>query len=132
MRYAFIMALLSLTVFPLAMMTGQEYTVRAIEADSGKLLRGMPITLRYDCVYTGSGLKLKVKCKFIQRKTGADGLAHFPEAGSIPAIDDIFSLPIAYGAVCCDLTNPVVPGTGTIKFKRRTFGEMVQWIVAGP
>ena len=132
MRHGAIVVSLGLVLFHLPAMAGQEYTVRAVEADSGKLLKGMPITLRYDCVYTGSGLKLKVNCRFIQRKTGADGLAHFPEAGSLHAIDDIFSLPIAYGAVCCDLTNPVVPGTGTIKFKRRTFGEMVQWIVAGP
>ncbi len=44
----------------------------------------------------------------LQRKTGPDRLAHFPEAGSLHGIDDIFSLPIAYGAVCCDLTTPVV------------------------
>lgn len=127
-----VILVLGLALFPYRVLAGQEYTVRAVDADSGNPLKGMPITLRYDCVYTGSGLKLKANCKFIQRKTGADGLAHFPEAGSLHAIDDIFSLPIAYGAVCCDLTKPIVPGIGTITFKRRTVSEMMQWIFAGP
>lgn len=51
--------------------------MQAVDVDSGKPLKGMPITLRYDCISTGSGLKLKVHCKFIQRKTGRDGLATF-------------------------------------------------------
>jgi hypothetical protein len=110
---------------------GQEYSVRAVDADNGKAIRGIPITLRYDCVYSGSGLKLKVNCQFIQRKTGTDGVAHFPEAGSLHEIDDIFSLPIAYGAVCCDITKPRIPGMGTIEFKHRSFGEMMHWIFVG-
>ncbi|MGB6192161.1 MAG: hypothetical protein WBF42_06825 [Terracidiphilus sp.] len=110
---------------------GQEYSVRALDAGSGKPLKGIPITLRYDCIATGSGVKTKMHCKFIQRKTGDDGTAHFPEAGSLKNIDDIFSLPIEYGAVCCDISKPVIPGTGIIKFKRRSLGEMLHWIFVG-
>jgi len=109
----------------------QGYSVRAIDAQSGKPLRGIPITLRYSCTSTGAGLKLKIHCKFIQRKTGADGIAHFPEAGSLKDIDDIFSLPIRYGALCCDISNPVIPGTGTIKFRKRSLGQMLHWIFVG-
>jgi len=112
-------------------LSSQEYSVRAIEAKSGKPLEGIPVTLRYACTVTGSGIKTKVHCKFIQRRTGSDGLAHFPEAGTLKDIDDIFSLPIAYGAVCCDISNPVIPGTGTIAFERRSFGEMLHWIFVG-
>lgn len=104
----------------------QEYSVKAVDVDSGKPLSGIPITLRYDCTYAG-----KAGCKFIQRKTGLDGLAHFPEAGSLRDIDDIFSLPITYGAVCCDISKPQIPGTGTIKFKHRSLSEMMHWIFVG-
>ena len=109
----------------------QEYSVRAVDADNGKPLNGIPITLRYDCTYTGTGINIKAHCQFIQRKTGPDGLAHFPEAGSLHDIDGIFSLPIAYGAVCCDISKPQIPGTGTIKFKRRTLSERLHWIFVG-
>jgi hypothetical protein len=110
---------------------GQEYSVRAIDATSGKPLRGIPITLRHGCTTTGSGTNVKVHCKFIQRKTGNDGIAHFPEAGSLGDIDDIFSTPIEYGAVCCDISKPVIPGMGTIKFARRTLKEMLHWMFIG-
>jgi hypothetical protein len=109
----------------------QEYSVKAVDVDSGKPLAGIPINLRYDCVYTVKGAQTTVHCKVIQRKTDADGLARFPEAGSLHEIDDIFSLPIAYGAVCCDISKPQIPGTGTIKFKRRSLSEMMHWILIG-
>jgi hypothetical protein len=112
-------------------LSAQEYSVRAVEAQTGKVLRGIPITLRYDCKFTGSGINTKEHCKFIQRRTGADGIAHFPEAGSLKEIDDIFSLPISYGMVCCDIANPKIPGTGTMTFRRRSFGEMLHWIFIG-
>jgi hypothetical protein len=105
--------------------------VRAINVESDKPLQGIPITLRYACITTGSGLKTKVRCKFIQRRTGVDGIAHFPEAASLKDIDDIYSLPITYGVVCCDISSPVIPGMGTIKFKRRSVAEILQWIVVG-
>ncbi len=105
-----------------------EYSVRAIDVDSGNPLKGIPITLRYDRLTTGSGIKTKVHCKFIQRKIGDEGTAHFPEAGSLKDIDDIFSTPIEYGTVCRDISKPVIPGTGIIKFKRRSLGEMLHWI----
>jgi hypothetical protein len=127
---AFYVAALLLISLP-HQLQGQEYSVRAIDADSGKVLKGIPITLRYSCTSTGSGINIRVHCKFIQRRTGADGLAHFPEAGTLKDIDDIFSLPITYGAVCCDISNPVIPGTGTIKFKRRSLGEALHWIFIG-
>lgn len=109
----------------------QEYKVRAIDIKNGKPLRGIWITLRYSCTTTGSVQKTKVRCKFIQRKTGSDGIAHFPEAGSLKDIDDIFSLPITYGELCCDITNPIIPGMDTIKFKRRSFGETLHWMFIG-
>ena len=112
-------------------LNAQEYSVRAVDADNGKLLKGIPVTLRYDCEAKGSGTKTKIRCKFIQRKTGDDGIAHFPEAGSLKGIDDIYSLPIVYGAVCCDISKPEIPGTGTIKFRRRSLGEMLHWIFVG-
>lgn len=105
--------------------------MRAIDAHSNKLLPGIPITLRYACVAAGSGLKTTFHCKFIQRTTGSDGIARFPEAGYLKDIDDIFSLPITYSAVCCDISKPVIPGTGTMKFKRRSLGEMLHWIFVG-
>jgi hypothetical protein len=123
-------ALMTLIAFP-NRLCGQEYSVRAIDANNGKPLKGIPITLRYACTSTGSGEKIQIHCKFIQRRTGRDGLAHFPEAGSLKDIDDIFSLPIEYGAVCCDISNPVIPGIGTIKFRRRSFGEMLHWVFIG-
>lgn len=109
----------------------QEYSVKAIDVGSGKPLSGIPITLRYDCTYAGTGIHIKADCKFIQRKTGSDGMAHFPEAGSLRDIDDIFALPIAYGAVCCDISKPQIPGVGTMKFKRRSLSEMMHWIFVG-
>jgi hypothetical protein len=69
----------------------QEYSVKAVDVDTGKALSGMPITLRYDCSYTGTGIDIKAHCKFIQRKTGSDGLAHFPEAGSLEAVVNFYS-----------------------------------------
>jgi hypothetical protein len=120
-------ALLVLLALPYKL-CGQEYSVQAIDVKNGKPLKGIPITLRYACTVTGSRAKTKVRCKFIQRNTGDDGIAHFPEAGSLKDIDDIFSLPISYGEVCCDIFNPVIPGMGTIKFERRSFGEMLHSI----
>jgi hypothetical protein len=112
-------------------LSAQEFTIHAIDVNSGKNLEGMPITLRYECTSTGSGLKLKMHCKAIQRETDADGIAHFPEAGSLKDIDDIFSLPITYGVVCCDVQPKSFPGSATMKFKRRSFAEMMHWIFIG-
>jgi hypothetical protein len=109
----------------------QEYSVRAIDAKSGKVLGGISITLRYACITTGSGTKTTIHCKFIQRKTGADGVARFPEAGTLSDIDDIFSSSTEYGEVCCDISRPVIPGMGTITFRRRSFSEMLHWIFIG-
>jgi hypothetical protein len=108
-----------------------EYSVRAIDAKSGKVLGGISITLRYACTTTGSGIKTKIHCKFIQRRTGADGVAHFPEAGTLSDIDDIFPSSTEYGEVCCDISRPVIPGIGTITFRRRSFSEMLHWIFIG-
>ena len=112
-------------------LSAQEYSVRAIDAKSGKALEGIPVTLRYACSFTNSGIKTIEHCKFIQRRTGPDGLAHFPEAGKLKDIDDIFSLPIAYSMVCCDISNPVIPGTGTITFERRSFRQILDYIFVG-
>jgi hypothetical protein len=108
-------------------MRGQEFSVRAVDWKSGKNLEDIPITLRYNC---GSGTP-KFHCSWITRKTDKDGIAHFPEAGSLTDIDDIYSLPITYGAVCCDIQPKVFPGTGTIRFKRRNLAEIMHWIFIG-
>ena len=123
-------AAIPILVLPLKL-NSQEYSVRAVDVNSGKTLKGIPITLRYDCEVKGSGVKTKIRCKSFQRNTGEDGIAHFPEAGSLKDIDDIYSLPITYGAVCCDISKPEIPGMGTIKFKRRSVGEMLHWIFIG-
>jgi hypothetical protein len=112
-------------------LAAQEYSVRAVDDSTGKNLSGIPITLRYACTYTGSGLGVKVHCKYIQRRTGADGLAHFPEAMSIKDFDDIYSLPITYGMTCCDITKPQIPGVGVMKFRKRSFSEALHWIFIG-
>ncbi len=130
MKWFFYSAVLLLLWMP-HQLEGQEYSVRAIDAESGKPLQGIPITLRYACTYTGSGIKTEAHCKFIQRKTGNDGIAHFPEAGSLTDIDDIYSLPLTYGMVCCDIDKPKIPGTGTMTFKRRSLSEMLHWIFIG-
>jgi hypothetical protein len=109
----------------------QEYLVRAIDAKSRRVLKGIPVTLRYACTATGSGVKTRVRCKFIQRKTGADGIAHFPEAGSLDGIDDIFSISTRYIEVCCDISNPVIPGIGTITLKRLSIWQTLHWIFIG-
>ena len=118
-------------LYPLPQLHAQEYSVRAVDVQSGKPLMGIPITLRYDCQSTGSGIKTKIQCKFIQRRTGADGIAHFPEAGTLKDINDIYSLPIIYGAVCCDIPNPEIPGTGTIRFRKRSLREMLDYVFYG-
>jgi hypothetical protein len=114
-----------------AIASAQEFTIRAEDWKNHKPLDGIPITLRYDCSSTGSGLNLKMHCKFLQRRTGDDGIAHFPEAGSLKDIDDIFSLPITYGAVCCDVQPKQFPGSATITFRRRSLSEMLRWIFIG-
>lgn len=105
--------------------------MRAIDAKSGKALERISITLRYACTATGSGIKMKIRCKFIHRKTGGDGVAHFPEAGTLSDIDDIFPSSTVYGEVCCDIPKPVIPGVGTITFQRRSLSEMLHWIFVG-
>ena len=112
-------------------LAAQEYSVLAVDDSTGKNLSGIPITLRYACTYTGSGIDVKVHCKYIQRRTGADGLAHFPEAMSIKDFDDIYSLPITYGMTCCDITKPQIPGIGVMKFRKRSLSEALHWIFIG-
>jgi hypothetical protein len=112
-------------------LSAQEYSVRAVDAESGKVLEGIPITLRYRCTVNGTGEKLKEHCEYIQRKTGPDGIAHFPEAGSLKDFDDIYSIPITYAMVCCDISEPTIPGMGTMKFRRRSLQEMLHWIFIG-
>jgi hypothetical protein len=129
-KYILSSAVLLLLALP-QQLHAQEYSVAAIDLKSGKVLKGIPITLRYDCTATGTGIKTKIHCKFLQRKTETDGIAHFPEAGSLKGIDDIFSLPINYAMVCCDISKPVIPGTGSITFQRRSLGQTLHWIFIG-
>jgi hypothetical protein len=129
-RLSLIAALLCL-VWVQQPLIGQEYSVLAVDSQTGKVLPGIPIALRYDCKETGSGLKMKRHCKFIQRRTGGDGIAHFSEAGSLRDIDDIYSLPLTYGMVCCDISSPRIPGRGIMKFKRRTLRETLNWVFVG-
>jgi hypothetical protein len=124
-----------LVIFGLAVfassLLGQEYAVRAVDVATGKSLSGIPITLRYACTSTGAGLKLKVHCKYIQRKTEPDGLARFPEAASIKDFDDIYSLPITYGMTCCDISKPRIPGVDVMRFHKRSLSEALHWIFVG-
>ena len=129
-KYLFYSALF-LLLCPQLLLHAQEYLVRATDARSGRVLKGIPSTLRYGCTAAGWGVKTRIRCKFIHRKTGADGIAHFPEAGSLDGIDDIFSIPTRYIEVCCDISNPVIPGIGTITFKRLSIWQTLHWIFIG-
>ena len=84
------------------------YTVRAIDATSGRVLRGLRTTLRYDCRASGAGIHAKVHCEFITRKTGSDGIGYFPEVNSQTDIDAIYSQSINYEAVRTDASERVV------------------------
>jgi hypothetical protein len=112
-------------------LSAQGYAVRAVDDTTGKSLSGIPITLRYACTSTRSGMKLTLHCKYLQRKTGPDGLAHFLEASSINDFDDIYSLAIVYGMTCCDISKPNILGTDVMKFHKRSFGEAMHWIFIG-
>jgi hypothetical protein len=127
----FVYVAFSLSVWLPFRLHAQEYVVQAIDAQSGKPLKGIPIVLRYDCTFTGSEAKTKEHCKFIHRTTGDEGFTHFPEAGSLTDIDDVFPMSAAYREVCCDISEPVIPGTGKITFQRRSFREMLNWIFVG-
>ena len=109
----------------------QEYSVQAVDAQSGRPLKGIPIVLRYACTFSGSGTKAKEHCKFIHRKTDKKGIANFPEAGSLHDIDDIFPMSASYREICCDISNPVIPGTGKITFQHRSLREKLSWIFVG-
>jgi len=111
--------------------TAQEFTLKAVEADTGKPLTGIPITMRYGGTVTGTRANIKLHDKYIQRRTGRDGIAHFPEAGSLKDIDDVYSLPIAYGMVCCDVQPKTFPSTATMTFRKRTLRESLHWIFVG-
>lgn len=94
----------------------------------------MYISLRYDCVTSGlpaDWRHFNIKCKFIVRKTGHDGTAYFPEAGTVKNIDDIFASSIPWAEICCDISKPVIPGMGTITFQRRSIGEMLHYMFIG-
>ncbi len=104
----------------------QEFSVHAVEDRTDKPLRDIPITLRYNCTPVGQGLDLKWKgCKWITRRTDKTGAAHFPEAGSLPDLDDVYSLPIAYGMTCCDVQPKTFPSEATMKFHKRTLAEQL-------
>lgn len=110
----------------------QGLTIHAVEDDTDKPLRGIPITLRYNCTAIGSGLKLKWHgCKWITRRTDKAGDAYFPEAPSLPDIDDVYSLPITYAMTCCDVQPKTFPSEATMKFKKRTLAEQLHWIFVG-
>jgi hypothetical protein len=75
----FVLLLAPFVLWPLSAI-GQGYSVRAVDVDTGKTLANIPITLRYDCTFNGGEKNLKENCKFIQRRTGSDGVAHFPRS----------------------------------------------------
>jgi hypothetical protein len=107
------------------------YTVHAIDATSGRVLRALRITLRYDCRASGAGLNTKVHCEFITRKTGSDGMVYFPEVNSQTDIDAIYSQSISYEAVRTDVSERVIPGSETIAFRRLSFGDTLRLIFEG-
>jgi hypothetical protein len=130
MKWAIYSAVALLLFLP-RQLHAQEYAVLAVDSKSGKPLSGVPIVLRYACTFTGSGEKIKEHCKSIHRTTGKDGIAHFPEAGSLADIDDIFPMSVAYQEVCCDISRPEIPGVGKITFRSRSFRERLAWILLG-
>jgi hypothetical protein len=107
------------------------YSVRAIDATSRRVLKGLRMTLRYDCRASGAGINAKVHCEFITRKTGSDGIVYFPEVNSQTDIDAIYSQSITYEAVRTDVSERVIPGSETIAFRRLSFGEMLVLIFEG-
>lgn len=104
----------------------REYAVRVVDADSGKPLRKIRIIVRYDCSATGTTFDLKTRCMFMERKTGADGIAHFPEAGSLHLIDVIYAAGARYETVGSDIPEPFAPesGTGNISLRRKSLVEV--------
>jgi hypothetical protein len=77
----------------------QEFTLRAIDAPTGKPLPGIPITMRYAGTITGTAAKIKLHGRFMRASLAKDGAAPSPEAGSLEDINDLLSQPIAYGMV---------------------------------
>jgi len=131
MRQHLVFVAISLLLGWPARALAQEYSVLAVDAQNGKPLKGIPIVLRYACTFTGSGATAREHCKFIHRRTGNDGIAHFAEAGSLTDIDDIFPVSVGYREVCCDISKPVIPGVGKITLQRRSLRERLSWILHG-
>jgi hypothetical protein len=127
-----VLSLCICVIAPQRFIHAQGFTLHAVEEGTNKPLSNIPITMRYNCTPVGSGLKLKwIGCRWIQRRTDKAGLAHFPEAGSLHDIDDVYSLPIVYAMTCCDVQPKTFSSEARMKFRKRSFAEQLHWIFIG-
>jgi hypothetical protein len=109
----------------------QGYSVRAIDAKSGKVLKGFKITMRYNCIARKGGTKIvDFHCEYVSRKTGSDGIVHFTEVSSQSTIDAFYSWRVDYEAVE-ETSARVIPGMETIEFHHMSLGELLYEIFRG-
>ena len=130
LKHIFSLALVAFLLLPIQSQA-QGYSVRAIDAKSGKVLKGFKITMRYNCIAAKTGTKIAdVHCQYVSRKTGSDGIAHFTEANSQTAINAFYAWRIDYEPGE-QAREPVVPGMETIKFYHVSLGELLYEIFRG-
>jgi hypothetical protein len=126
----FSLAMAALLLLPLQS-HAQGYSVRAIDAKSGKVLKDFKITMRYNCIAPQTGTKtVDIHCEYVSKKTGSDGIAHFVEASSQSTIDAFFPSRFDYEAGE-EARARVVPGMETIKFHHMSLGEVLYEIFRG-
>jgi len=130
LKYIFCLAVVAFLGLPIQSQP-QGYSVRAIDAKSGKVLKGFKITMRYDCIAPKTRTKIvDMHCEYVSRKTGSDGIANFTEANSQSAIDAFYPSRFDYEAGE-QAREPVVPGMETIKFYHVSLGELLYEIFRG-
>lgn len=130
LKYTFIVAVVAVLVLP-GQSQAQGYSVRAIDAKSGRVLKGFKITMRYNCIAPKTGTKIAdIHCEYASRRTGSDGIAHFAAAKSQSAIDAFYPSRIDYEAGE-QVRAPVVPGIETIEFYHVSLGELLYEIFRG-
>jgi hypothetical protein len=130
LKYIFSLAVVAFLALPAESQT-QGYSVRAIDAKSGKVLKGFKITMRYNCIAPKAGTKIAdIHCEYISRKTGSDGIAHFTEATPQSTIDFFYPSGIDYEAGE-QVREPLVPGMETIEFHHMSPGELLYEIFRG-
>jgi len=130
LKYIFNLTVVAFLVLPIQSQA-QGFSVRAIDAKSGKVLKSFKITMRYNCAAPKTGTKIvDMHCEHVSRKTGSDGIANFTEANSQSAIDAFYPSRIDYKAGE-QVREPVVPRMETIKFHHVSLGELLYEIFRG-